>query len=261
MYEWLEEEVATIRDRKFHMIRGRAPILKAREKMTIDWPVSPPPEYQQFLSRFGMSFLYRQESNWQLRLFDRPIIVRDASGRIFLECVGNGSNSALFELSSMKETGDSPVYDDRARVFKPRGSFSEWLEARARSARRQYTKREWRQIVEGPPPFTPEEEELVAARRMFEWHKAGVSPEGKLILELTNHSSVVVPFLTFTLTLPRRDLLGGIWLPVSGVRPGETHRIETYPYTRIKTVEEVDMALAPDPWPEDRSQYWEFNKD
>ena len=62
MFEWLEEELNSIKDRKFHLVRGHAPILPGREKNAVDWPVPPPAEYQAFLDRFGSAFLYRELS-------------------------------------------------------------------------------------------------------------------------------------------------------------------------------------------------------
>ena len=193
-----------------------------------------------------------------IRIFDRPTIETDRSGTVFLEFGGFDSYSAMFHFDRLKETGDSPVYQDNSLRYKEKGSFADWLENRANKARKHYTKKEWRQILAGPAPFSLEEEQIVRARSKYKWKKAGVTPDGQLLVEVTNESDMTLPFLTFNVTLVHRDLVGGICLPVSSIAPGQTQVIPDLVYCRISHVDEVDMTLAPDPWPEDRERYWEF---
>ena len=81
---------------------------------------------------------------------------------------------------------ESPVFEgSRGRLRKAAETFEEWLERRARAARRRYTKREWAAILKGPPPFTPEELAVVEARRLFRWRVIVVSEAGDLRFEVT----------------------------------------------------------------------------
>ena len=81
-----------------------------------------------------------------------------------------------------------------------------------------------------------------------------------MLIEVTNDSDLTLPYLSFDLTLPRHDLVGGISLPVSTVLPGQTETIAAFAYTRLSHVDDAEISLEPDPWPEDREFYWEFGR-
>lgn len=261
MFEWLEEELVSTKDRKFHMVRENAPILPGWQKHEIDWPVPPPVEYQNFIDLFSAAFLYRDLGNWYIRIFARPMIHKDRTETSFLYFGGFDSYRAMFHFDRLKETGDSPVYQDNSLRYKEMGNFADWLENCAKKARKRYTKKEWRKILEGPPPFSPEEEKIVGARSKYKWKKTGVTPDGQLLIEVTNESDMTLPYLTFNLTILNRDLVGGLWLPVNSVAPGQTQVFSEFAYARLTSIDDIEINLAPDPWPEDRKIYWEFGRD
>jgi hypothetical protein len=100
----------------------------------------------------------------------------------------------------------------RGRLRKAADTFGEWLERRAHAARKRYTKREWADILQGPPPFTPEEWAVVAARRLFRWRVIGVSEAGDLRYEVTNGSGRTLPYLSIGIRSRVGRLAGGVCL-------------------------------------------------
>jgi hypothetical protein len=161
-------------------------------------------------------------------------------------------------LESLESTGDSLVYTDRYAVFKSQTKFSQWIMDHAKKARKTYTRKEWQEIVRGPTPFSPEEEHLLRARKKFKWKTRGVTEDGELMIEVSNESDMVLPFLTFDVVFPGRNIVGGEYLNVSGIKPGETSVLTRMSYCRLSDLNQIEIDLAPEPWPEDRDCYWEF---
>ena len=106
MFSWLEEELGTIKDRKFHLIGEQAARYFSQESEKMDWPVPPPKEYQVFLERFGPAALYRVATNiWALKFFERPIIEKDERDTVFLVFGFWESYSLAFPLERLKRKG------------------------------------------------------------------------------------------------------------------------------------------------------------
>jgi hypothetical protein len=258
MYKWLEEELKTIRNRKFHLVRGAAPVYSSWKKKEIDWPVPPPSEFRHFLSQFGAAFLYRCGNFWCLRIFEKPYLIEARNGSRFLCFGGYDSHRGMFHLESLQSTGDSPVYMDEGGHFTEVATFAQWIRDHAAKAKGKYTQKEWQEIIDGPPPFSLEEEHIVSARKKFKWTIQGVTENGEIVIEVCNESDIVLPFLTFDVEIVGRNLVGGMYLPVSHVKPGETHACTKMTYCRLSKKRDIELHLAAEPWPEDRDYYWEF---
>jgi hypothetical protein len=254
MFHWLHLEIEQIKTRKFH----QPGIEPAREwEPQIDWPVPPPEDYRQFIAEFGPSMLYRSLGWWLVRIFSRTVLYQDAKHGPFLQFGGFDAGVACF-LQSDLERGVSRVYETRgvSGLFVTAASFEEWLAGASRRAKKRYRRREWQEIVAGPAPFTREEEEIVAARRMFEWKLLGVTTGGKVTLEITNHSSRTLPRLSLGIRGPR--LHGRSYVLVADILPGMTKIVGHQGYTCLKEPEKQVPYALPDPEPEDREYYREF---
>src|SRR5262249_11844787 len=149
-------------------------------------------------------------------------------------CFGRTDDTeAYFKESLLAPGEESPVfewlYDERIEKQTANG-FEEWLTKKCAWARRSYTRKRWREIEKGPPPFSHEEEKTIEARRKFRWRVAGVSGNGDIQFEIHNQSNMVIPFLSVGIRGKRRDtdatLKGGVWLLVGSVLPGQTAVIE-----------------------------------
>jgi hypothetical protein len=261
MFEWLDAEIGSIRTKRFHRIDGpgsesaRHTVSEAASLLT--------PSYVEFARRYGRASLYRMSrlDLYWLRVLAPPLEAKSRSGDALVEVGGYDEQSAFFneKLLSEKWGEESPVFvGSRGRLRKAADTFGEWLEQRARAARKRYTKREWEDILRGPPPFTPEELAVVVARRLFRWQVVGASEAGALRYEVTNGSSRTLPFLSVGIRSRTGRLEGGVWLSVGHIGPGETAVVEKDAYKDLIAPEDVEAYQLPDPEPEERDRYWEF---
>ena len=261
MFEWLDEEIAAIKTRRFHRVDG--PDSESARRTAAETDGLLPPSYVEFARRYGRASLYRMprlDLYW-LRVLAPPLEAQAKSGDALVEVGGYDEQSAYFDEERLSENwgGESPVFEgSRGRLRKAADTFAEWLERRARAARKRYTKREWADVLRGPPPFTPEELAVVAARRLFRWRVVGVSEAGDLRYEVTNGSGRTLPFLSVGIRSRAGRLVGGVWLSVGHIGPGETAVIEKDAYKDLVAPEDVEAYPLPDPEPEERDRYWEF---
>ena len=78
--------------------------------------------------------------------------------------------------------------------------------------------------------------------------------------EVTNGSHVRLPYLSIGIRSKDGRLIGGVWLPVSSIAPGETAIVEKDVYRDLVEPSAVEAYAKPDPDPEDRERYWEFRR-
>lgn len=257
MFDWLREELRTIKNRKFHLVP--APAESRPRAPQTDWPKPPPEPYRRFLAEFGAVLLYRELDYWLIRVWERPFIHVDRKRREFLEFGGYDSGRACFRTADLGRDV-VPVYETRgvSGLFITAKSFDQWIESRAKAARRRYRRSEWTEMVRGPKPFTADELEIVEARKKFEWRLLEVSSTGMMTFQVHNRSHRRLPFLTLGVRGP--NLEGGIRLNVGEIGPGESRLVEQKGYTCIAQPELQEAFGKPDPWPEDRDCYGEFRE-
>ena len=112
-------------------------------------------------------------------------------------------------------------------------------------ARNTYGKEKWAEIVCGPEPFTPEEEELIERRRRFHWRLIGVDR-----WEIICSKSQTLPIVRYPSSrwaAPSEDcrLNGAIRLNVGQVQPGgETAILHAKCYKGLVPTHEIE-AFAP----------------
>jgi hypothetical protein len=110
---------------------------------------------------------------------------------------GYDESCAYLKEKTLRRGAEAPIFEStEAGVRKAADSFEEWLTARATRARRRYKRKEWAEVLRGPPPFTAEELAVVEARRRFTWQVVGVTPTGEVLYEVTNGSNRHLPFLS-----------------------------------------------------------------
>jgi hypothetical protein len=174
----------------------------------------------------------------------------------------NDQHFAYFKEELLSGEDESPVFEWIAPsgYLRPAAdSFSGWLEDRCRRARKRYSKQRWAQIVEGPPPFTEFERQIVEARGRYRWKKAGIAKNGDIHFEVYNGSQMTLPYLSIGIDDEDGVLGGGgAFLPVGKIKPGETRTISFDCYKDAVAPERIRAFTLPDPGPEDREFYWEF---
>lgn len=255
MFEWLEEELARIKTRKFHVVDGPASdnLRAAIEKAVL------PDSYKNFVLRFGSAKLYRVGDYYKIGVYAPPAEGRSKKGELLL-CFGHyDSARAYFKASLLRKASESPVFEwGSAGLRKVADGFKIWLKNRCLLARKSYGKKKWAEIVDAPPPFTDDERSIIDARRHYRWKVVGVSKAGNLIFEVRNESNRILPYLSIGIRSKDGHFHGGIWLPVSEIAPGEKAIIEKESYKGLVSASELEAFELPDPEPEDRERYWEF---
>jgi len=196
MFDWLAEEMVRIKTRKFHLVDGAASA--EIRKAVGETPVPIPPSYREFIIRFGNAKLYRQGSSYLVQVFAVPREAQSDDGESLLHCGRTDMSLAYFKESLLVRNGDSPVFEWRHQqgLQKTADGFEEWLKAKCASARRQFKKRQWAAIEEGPPPFNDKEQAIIEARKQFRWRVVGIAPNGDLQFEVFNRSGMILPYLT-----------------------------------------------------------------
>jgi hypothetical protein len=265
MFEWLVAEMAKVRTRKFYLVDGAASADLQEAVRQSSLPV--PPSYRDFVLRFGNAELYRQGSIYLVRVYAAPVQDESEKGEALLHFGRTDASLAYFKESLLRPDEESPVFEWRHAQGLRRAAdgFEDWLRAKCRAARRRFKSRDWKAIEEGPPPFSDREKAIVEARRLFRWRVVGIAANGDLRFEVHNGSRLILPYLSIGIRGKLRPPLhgplnGGVWLSVSSVRPGETRIIEKDCYKERVDPSDVEAFELPDPDPEDRDRYWEFEQ-
>jgi hypothetical protein len=261
VFEWLEQELAAIRTKRFHVVDG--PASDEFRAAVLESPLPAPPSYVTFVLRFGNAKLYRMtglDLYW-MRVFAAPQDVESRAGEPLLYIGGYDETCAYLKEETLRRGAEPPVFEStETGVRRAADSFEEWLTARAGRARRRYKRREWAEVLRGPLPFTAEELAVVQARRQFTWRVVGVAPGGEIIYEVTNGSTRRLPFLSVGIRGTAGKVQGGVWLPVGHIGPGQTAVVLKDTYRDLLDPSEVETYSLPDPEPEERARYWEFRE-
>jgi len=110
-------------------------------------------------------------------------------------------------------------------------------------------------------PFSKRELCIIEARKLFQWKHIGFAENGDSIFEVSNNSQMEIPYLSIGVQgVGGSKLIGGAWLNVSTIGPGQTGRIEHPCYKESLSPEEHEFFNKPDPTPETRDRFWEFNR-
>jgi hypothetical protein len=110
-------------------------------------------------------------------------------------------------------------------------------------------------------PFSKREQDIVEARKLFRWRHLGFAENGDSIFAVSNNSAMVLPYLSIGVQgKDETKLIGGAWLNVSGIGPGQTGKVEHQCYKEMLAPEEHEFFNKPDPTPETRGDFWEFER-
>lgn len=109
--------------------------------------------------------------------------------------------------------------------------------------------------------FSARDQKIVSARRNFKWRHVGFAPNGDARFEVINNSSMRLPYLSVGIQgKGGTKLIGGAWLDVSDIPPGGRAIVQRDCYKDKLEPSEVECFEYPDPTPETRDQYWEFQR-
>ena len=251
MFEWLEEEMESVRTPGFHVVDGPANPKLREAVANSGLPV--PLTYKEFVLRFGNAKLYRQSRcGYTVGVFAGPRTVELEGGTA--NEIGFRDSSSVYVLSR-----DGPVYEAGVRPeHVAAANFEEWLKTSCVATRKGFSHAKWSQILRGPAPFSSDESHIIETRKRFEWKVVEIDPSGDRVFEVTNRSDGTLPVLTIGVRSKDRRLNGVVRLNVSHVDPGESTVVRVACYKDVFPPEEIEVFSLPDPQPEDREYYAEF---
>lgn len=250
MTDWLRRELEKIRTRRFHVVEP----LAGEDRAALGDEL--PPSYRAFLEDHGTARLYALGRGAYALGVRTPEPA--AKGDEPLLAIGHHDDArAYLKVPELAPGAEAPVHEwGAAGLRRAAPDFATWLDGRAARIRKKLGRARWRQIVEGPAPFTAEERAIVEARRLFRWRVRGITKDGAHLIEVENRSDRTLPFLS--IGVRGKKLVGGIWLPVHDVAPGARVVIEKQCYRGLVPPAELELHALPDPEPEDRADYWEL---
>ncbi len=256
MYEWLKQEILSIKTPRFHLVEGpKAGILEVFEALRPSLPSS----YQKLVLEFGGVKLYRNARTNSYRIIVFPVPFKETlSSGIFIYHVGFHDGAKVYiKLDQM--IGRCPIFECEAGIEQEvANDFEEWLVRSCVSIRRKYTNEKWQYILRGPTPFSSAEEEIIEARRMIKWRVLGIDPDGNHIFEVENCGSRILPAITIGARSKNHRLNGAIQLDISRIGPGQRAVLHAACYKTLVPPVEIELFRLPDPRPEDREYYYEL---
>lgn len=256
MFDWLKLEIAQIKTPKFHVVDGPADVKLEGAVTRSNLPV--PQSYSEFVLEFGNAKLYRQSwDGYTICVFGGP---REAALKDGTKVYYLGFNdTARVYVKASNDKSSNPVFEFDDGEERMAGDFAEWLFESCKFARRHYRK-EWDEIVCGPKPFTAEELKMLATRQKIKWQVKGIDDQRNLIFEVKNRGSCALSFLTVGLRSHDRTLNGAVRLDTGGIAPGQTGILHVDCYRKFRPPQEMEAFPLPEPGPEDRKYYYEFQQ-
>ena len=263
MYDWLQRELAEVREPKFHIVDGPADrrLRRAIEKS----PLPAPESYKQFALAFGNARLYREDESIDDYFVEVFASMREAEtqeGEPLLMIGRHRKHPAYFKPDLMDADAETPVFEwfsnpQGGYMQQSAGGFREWVETCCARARKKYGKRRWAAVCRGPEPFTDDERRIAEARPAYTCRIIGIAKNKNIRFEVHNGSNTTIRYLTIGIN-HNSEPFGAVFLPVGKIRPGKTAAIEFDCYKDMIPPAEVTIFEYPPLGPEDRDRFWEF---
>ena len=263
-YDWLHEALKLNHNRKFHAVEG-PPADDIRQLIEDAWKM--PPSYRQFVLQFGEAHFFREGGSYLLEIFRAPHQWTIGGEEVCY--IGRTDSTKTFLKPNLDEEDiESPVYElfYQGGLQKTADSFDQWLAMKWRSRTRRFrTKANLQAAMTAAEPFTAAELAIVAARRQFVWRSLGMTEDGGIRVEITNNSTLQLPYLSIGVagvrqgsTLPA-SLIGWCSVEVRDLQPGQSVVLEMGAYKSLaRHFSSRELVERPDPDPEDRELYCEF---
>jgi hypothetical protein len=259
VYEWLKREIAEVGTPRYFVVDG--PATGELRAAILNEAAGVPCSFKEFVLQFGNARLYRKKSSYLLGVKGVPEPQMDAKGRSLLQFGHYIDRQAFFAPDTFNGGSEAPVLESRqGGLVEVAPSFREWLERSAHSIRKKIGKREWDSIVAGPTPFSDRELDVVVARRRFQWEIKGISQGGNFMVEVTNSSTLMLPFFSIGVRNRTNTFFGKVYIPTEKLAPGETATYEIDCYKRQIPPDSAVLHDLPDPSPEDRDSFRELRK-
>jgi|SRR6516162_9107103 hypothetical protein len=126
MFEWLEQEIATIKTRRFHIIDGAADAALRASVETGGGLF--PRSYKEFVLRFGNAKLYKELDYYIVGVLAAPVEM-ESREREELYCIGHyDSADACFKATLLHGADESPIFEAHGgKLVQVADGFEAWL--------------------------------------------------------------------------------------------------------------------------------------
>src|SRR6516164_2432282 len=109
MFDWLIQEIETIKTRRFHVVDGPADPALRKAVEESDAPL--PRSYKEFARRFGNAKLYKELGYYLVGVVAAPREERDENGEELYRIGHYQSSNAYFKASLLRGEDESPVFE------------------------------------------------------------------------------------------------------------------------------------------------------
>lgn len=262
-FNWLKSEVELIKSKRFHVFEPLSGDDLCYELNGDKFQLRG--DYAEFLREFGWAKLFMDYNDspdlmvYPLKSYRRHFC---GNGNTYIAFGDRRSQHVCFDEQVILDGGQSKVYSvTKNKAVELYPGFLEWLLAAYDWIKSKYSNRQWHAIADGPKPFSDSELEIVKARQRFRWRHIGFSENGDAMFEVVNFSNKTLPYLSIGVRdVDQKILIGGAWLNVGDIGPGDTGVVFASCYKGIIPPDKLDVFEFPEPIPEKREAYWELGK-
>ncbi|WP_037586446.1 hypothetical protein [Stenoxybacter acetivorans] len=263
-FDWFRSEIASIKSKRFHIFDKMSGSDLFYEKD--GRRISIAGDYADFIAEFGWAKLFT-DCHDAPKMMVYPLkeyrchVCKD--GNTYIGFGDRGCQHVCFEENSIINGCPHKVYvvsanDEVIEVFP---GFSEWLISAYNWTKSKYSQKRWERIINGPKPFSQKDQRIVDARRLFKWKLIGFAEDGDALFEIENCSEISLPYLSIGVSdIKKKILTGGVWLDVRNVKPGNKAIVRSDCYKDCIPSNQLDVFALPDPIPEKKEAYWEFEQ-
>lgn len=262
-FEWLRQECRDIRSQRFHIFEALNSddfcFQSGNENIKLRG------DYIDFMREFGVGKFFTDYRDaptmtvYSLKEYRRHEF---PTGEAYIGFGDNDQKSFCFSESEVIAGLPLNVFlVNRKTATKVNANFSEWLRLNYELVRAKFSAAQWKKIIAGPKPFTNNELAIVEARSKFHWSHTGFAPNGDAIFKVHNGSALSLPYLSIGVQgKGGSKLVGGAWLEISHINPGETGYTQHDCYKEVLLPDELELFQKLPPIREKRDGYWEFKK-
>jgi len=217
-----------------------------------------PPSYLDFICYWGNARLFRKLSYYKLGVLAPPQDAAGKQGEKLLKIGHYDDANAYFKADDLRETREVPVYEWSGSLRKVSDCFYAWFESRFKTAKKSYSRKEWKALQSEPAGFTERERQIVAARKKFKWSVLKIGVDNNVTFRIRNQSTLTLPYFSLGVRSKISKTTGGVWLSVADIAPGTSGTVVKECYKNFFRADEMEFFDQPNPEPHNKDRYWEF---
>ena len=161
-----------------------------------------PTEYIEWMQRVGPAGLLRElrAPRFKIEIYETPVVTCLFNGMLALKIGFSLMQSVYFLSDQYGGWGDEVVLLGRSPNLRRTGcSFYKWLLKEYCKARQSYRANDWRSLVNGPPPFSPQENRVMEWRNQIKVERIEDDSCNNIQILLSNTGALNYPYFSLEL--------------------------------------------------------------